>query len=66
MDECLALAQRIVANPTSALRMAKRLLREGQRTSLDTLLELTAAYQAIAHHTPEHDQAMKKMFKETK
>jgi len=66
MDECLALAQRIVANPTSALRMAKRLLREGQRTSLDTLLEMTAAYQAIAHHTPEHDQAMKKMFKENK
>jgi hypothetical protein len=34
--------------------MTKRLLREGQTASLANLLELSAAYQAIAHKTPEH------------
>jgi len=64
MEESLALARRIAAHPGSALRMAKRLLREGQRTGLETLLEMTAAYQAIAHHTPEHDEAMQRFFGE--
>jgi hypothetical protein len=25
---------------------------------IDSLLEMSAAFQAIAHHTPEHDQAI--------
>ena len=53
-----ALAARIAANPGPALRMSKRLLREGQHVRLDTLLEMSAAFQAIAHHTPEHDAAL--------
>lgn len=58
MDEARALAARIAANPAPALRMAKRLMREGQHMRLDSLLELSAAYQALAHHTPEHGQAI--------
>jgi enoyl-CoA hydratase/carnithine racemase len=58
MDEARALAGRIAANPGHALRIAKRLLREGQHVRLDTLLEMSAAFQALAHHTPEHDQAI--------
>ena len=50
MVEAHALAGRIAANP-GALRMAKRLLREGQHVHLETLLEMSAAVQAIAHHT---------------
>jgi len=38
--------------------MAKRLIREGQHMRLDSLLELSAAFQALAHHTPEHDRAI--------
>jgi enoyl-CoA hydratase/carnithine racemase len=38
--------------------MAKRLMREGQHMRLDSLLEMSAAFQAIAHHTPEHEQAI--------
>jgi hypothetical protein len=38
--------------------MAKRLMREGQHMRLDSLLELSAAFQALAHHTPEHDTAI--------
>lgn len=58
MAAATALAERIAANPGPALRMAKRLLREGQHVRLDTLLEMSAAFQAIAHHTPEHDAAL--------
>jgi enoyl-CoA hydratase/carnithine racemase len=52
------LAQRIAANPGPALRMAKRLLREGQHTRLDTLLDLSSALQGAAHHTAEHTTAL--------
>ena len=58
MGEARALADRMAANPGNSLRMAKRLLREGQHMRLDTLLEMSAAFQAIAHHTVEHDQAI--------
>ena len=34
------------------LRLTKRLLREGQHQRLDSLLELSAALQALAHKTP--------------
>jgi enoyl-CoA hydratase/carnithine racemase len=58
MAEARALAERIAANSGAALRMAKRLLREGQHTRIDTLLELSAAMQALAHQTPEHAAAI--------
>jgi len=58
MGEARALAERIAANPGNSLRMAKRLLREGQHVRLDTLLEMSAAFQAIAHHTVEHEEAI--------
>lgn len=53
-----ALAHRIAANPSHALRLTKRLLREGQHVRLDSLLELSAAYQALAHHTNDHLEAV--------
>ena len=43
-----ALAARIARNPPDVLRMTKRLLREGQRMDLASLLEMSAAFQAIA------------------
>ncbi|WP_236218380.1 crotonase/enoyl-CoA hydratase family protein [Pseudomonas rhodesiae] len=48
------LARRVAANPGHALRLTKKLLREGQHTRLEPLLELSAAYQALAHHTEAH------------
>ncbi len=53
-----ALAGRIAANSPDAVRLTKRLLRESQHSRLDTLLELSAAYQALAHKTPAHAQAV--------
>ena len=55
------LARRIAANPPDALRMTKRLLREGQYMRLSSLLELSAAYQALAHSTEDHKQAVNSM-----
>lgn len=56
--EARALANRISANPGAALRMTKRLLREAQTNRLDSVLELAAAYQALTHHSAEHEAAV--------
>ena len=53
-----ALAARVVANPAKALRLAKRLLREGQQQRLADVLELSAAFQALAHETQDHAEAL--------
>ncbi len=58
LAEARSLAERIAANPSGVLRMTKRLLREGERSSLDTLLELSASFQAHAHQTQEHFEAV--------
>jgi len=58
LDAAMQLAQRIAANPPHALRMTKRLIREGQHTRLDTLLEMSAGFQALAHHTADHETAL--------
>jgi len=58
LDEALALAGRIATNPLPAVRMSKRLLREGQHVRLDTLLAMSAAFQALAHHTEDHHEAV--------
>lgn len=52
------LAAKIAANPPHALRMTKRLLREGRHQSLDSLLELSAALQAVIHQTDDHAEAV--------
>lgn len=58
MDAAMDLARRIAANPPHALRMTKRLIREGQHVRLDTLLEMSAGFQALAHHTADHEAAL--------
>jgi 2-(1,2-epoxy-1,2-dihydrophenyl)acetyl-CoA isomerase len=58
MDEALAIAQRIVVNPARALRLSKRLLRDGQQQRLSDALELSAAFQALAHETADHVEAL--------
>jgi len=55
----LVVAGGVAANPGGVLRMTKRLLREGERSSLESLLELSAAYQALAHTTEDHFEAVR-------
>jgi enoyl-CoA hydratase/carnithine racemase len=59
MEAARVLARTIAANPSGVLRMTKRLLREGERASLESLLEISASYQAIAHLEPDHHEAVR-------
>ena len=58
LDAAHALAERVAKNPPHSVRMAKKLLRESQHQSLSSLLELSAAMQALAHHTEDHREAL--------
>jgi enoyl-CoA hydratase/carnithine racemase len=58
MDEALALAARIAKQPPGALRLAKTLLRQGQSASYQTVMELSAAAQALMHHTQDHAEGV--------
>ena len=58
MDEAMALANRIAEQPPHALRMSKALMKHGQSTSYETLLEMSAAAQAIAHMTEDHAEGV--------
>ncbi|MES1158685.1 MAG: crotonase/enoyl-CoA hydratase family protein [Terricaulis silvestris] len=62
MEEARALAARVAVNPPRAVRMAKRLLREAQHSRLDDVLELSAAFQALAHETADHAEAVDAFF----
>lgn len=58
MDEAKAIAGRIARQPPDVLRMTKKLLREGMGVSFDTIMELSASMQALAHHTEDHAEAV--------
>lgn len=58
LGEARALAARIAANPPHAVRMTRRLLRQGRNADLDNLLEMSAAMQALAHATDDHREAV--------
>lgn len=52
------IAAKIAANPPHAVRMTKRLLREGQTATLANILEMSAAMQSLAHATRDNDEAI--------
>lgn len=54
VETAMGLARRIAKNPSHALRMAKRLMRESQHLRLETVLELSSAFQALAHASSDH------------
>ena len=49
---------RITANASHGLRLTKRLIREGMHSRLDTVLELSAVFQAVSHKTADHSEAV--------
>ena len=53
-----ALAARIAAKPPQAVRLTKRLLKQAQRMELPDFLDLSASFQAMAHHTADHHEAV--------
>jgi enoyl-CoA hydratase/carnithine racemase len=48
------MANKIAQQPPHALRLAKSLLKHGQTASYDTIMEMSAAAQAISHLTDDH------------
>lgn len=66
MEAARALALRIAANPTDAVRMTKRLLWEGRRADLPSILEMAAPMQAAAHTTEDHVEAVEAFLEKRK
>lgn len=62
LDEARGMAERICRQPPDVLRMTKRLMREGQGTSFDTIMEMSAAMQSLAHLTHDHQEAVAAFF----
>ncbi len=58
LEEAVALAERIAQQPPHALRIAKSLLKHGQTVSYDTIMEMSAAAQAISHMTKDHEEGV--------
>lgn len=58
MDAARAIAERIAVNPPHAVRLTKRLLNQAERLSLADTLHLSAAFQALAHATDDHREAV--------
>ena len=58
MTSARELAGRIAQNPSHSLRLTKRLMRESILSRLETVLELSATFQAISHKTPDHSEAV--------
>lgn len=52
------IAAKIAANPPIAVRMTKRLLRAAETGTLESVLQLSASMQAIAHATNDHKEAV--------
>jgi len=55
------LASRVAANPPHALRMTKKLLKAQRGADLPSLLEMSAGFQALAHQTKDHEEAVNAM-----
>lgn len=58
MAKAREIAGRIAENPPHAVRMTKRLLREGQTSTLANILEMSAAMQSLAHATQDNEEAI--------
>lgn len=61
MATARAMADEICAQSPEALRAAKRLLRNGQSASFDTVMEMSATTQALMHQMSDHQAAISAM-----
>jgi enoyl-CoA hydratase/carnithine racemase len=62
LERALEVADEIARQPARILRLAKRLFYASQGMNLESVLEMSAAYQALCHHTPEHLEALETFF----
>jgi len=62
IEEANKLADRICQQPPQALRMTKRLMRDGMGSSFDTIMEMSASMQVIVQNTEDHLEAVNAFF----
>ena len=56
------LAKKICGQPPQALRMTKKLMREGTMANFSTIMEMSAALQVTLHQTEDHKEALNAFF----
>jgi enoyl-CoA hydratase/carnithine racemase len=61
MQAAMSVARKIEQNPPHMVRMTRKLLREACGSRLESILELSAAMQALAHTTADHAEAVDAM-----
>jgi enoyl-CoA hydratase/carnithine racemase len=61
LPRCEEMARGFAAKPRDSLRIAKRLLRSGQRMELTDFLDYCASMQSLCHTTEEHKEAVEAM-----
>ncbi|MEN9726592.1 MAG: putative enoyl-CoA hydratase echA8 [Pseudomonadota bacterium] len=62
MAEAERLAAKIIQQPPQALRMTKRLMRDGVSASFDAIMEMSAAMQVLVQRTDDHMEAVNAFF----
>ena len=62
MLEARALAAKICRQPPGVLRMTKKLMREAATANLETVMDLSAAFQVLAHESEDHAEALAAYF----
>jgi len=62
LDRAVELAQGIASNPPHAVRLTKQLMRASEKASLNELLDMSAAFQAVCHGEPDHKEAVNAFF----
>lgn len=58
LSEAMNLAKRVSAQPPHALRLAKSLLRQAREAPYDSIMEMSAAAQALCHLTEDHREGV--------
>jgi enoyl-CoA hydratase/carnithine racemase len=62
MDKAQGLAAEICRQPPGVLRMTKRLMREALGANLETIMDMSAGFQALAHVSEDHAEALAAFF----
>jgi 2-(1,2-epoxy-1,2-dihydrophenyl)acetyl-CoA isomerase len=62
MDEARALAAKISRQPPGVLRMTKKLMREALSASFETVMDMSAGFQTLAHGSEDHAEALAAFF----
>lgn len=58
MPRARELARQMASKPPLTLRLSKRMMKLAQRSDLPDFLDLCACFQAMAHHTDDHHEAV--------